>query len=227
MVEGSGDDSTDGGRADEGAILSPHELDITDSEYVEEIDDGRFVVSPDARTGKGQPGGESGGQPQGGSGGRQGGGGQRGNAGGQQGGNREPNPRQSASRGGTGQRNRQPGGGLTEEEVRQWLRRKYERSDSKYAFDVTAQFEGTVSQRRLASNDLITVFESLMLWYAQQVDGSMPVEEVLGILLMESNVPVRYPPESVRNLVKSTDLGPDDTIADLLEAVQDRDGVQL
>ena len=227
MVEGSGDDSTDGGRADEGAILSPHELDITDSEYVEEIDEGRFVVSPDARTGKGQPGGESGGQPQGGPGGRQ-----PADAGSQQGGNRaggnqEPNPRQSASRGGTGQRNRQPGGGLTEEEVRQWLRRKYERSNSKYAFDVTAQFEGTVSQRRLASNDLITVFESLMLWYAQQVDGSMPVEEVLGILLMESNVPVRYPPESVRNLVKSTDLGPDDTIADLLEAVQDRDGVQL
>jgi len=232
MVEGSGDDSTDGGRADEGAILSPHELDITDSEYVEEIDDGRFVVSPDARTGKGQPGGASGGQPQSGSDGGQGGGRQPGNAGGGQGGtraggNQEPTPRQSASRGGTGQRNRQPGGGLSEEEVREWLRRKYERSSSKYAFDVTAQFEGTVSQRRLASNDLITVFESLMLWYAQQVDGSMPVEEVLGILLMESNVPVRYPPESVRNLVKSTDLGPEDTIADLLEAVQDKDGVQL
>ena len=230
MVEGSGDDSADGGRADEGAILSPNELDITDSEYVEEIDDGRFVVSPDARTGKGQARG-SGGQPQGNSGGgRQQAGQEPGNAGGQQrggGGNQEPNPRQSASRGGARGRSRQPSSGLTEQEVRQWLRRKYERSDSKYAFDVTAQFEGKVSQRRLASNDLITVFESLMLWYAQQVDGSMPVEEVLGILLMESNVPVRYPPESVRNLVRSTDLGPDDTIADLLEAVQNDDGVQL
>jgi hypothetical protein len=235
MADGSGDDSAEGGRADEGAILSPHELDITDSEYVEEIDDGRFVVSPDARTGKGQA--ASGGQPQGGgtqrrsndqrqSGPQPGDGGGRagGNAGGQSGG---ANSRQSASRGGGGRRNRQPQGDITEEEVRQWLRRKYERSNSKYAFDVTAQFEGKVSQRRLASNDLITVFESLMLWYAQQVDGSMPVEEVLGILLMESNVPVRYPPESVRNLVKSTNLGPEDTIADLLEAVQNEDGVQL
>jgi hypothetical protein len=111
--------------------------------------------------------------------------------------------------------------------VRRWLRQKYERSNSKYAFDVTAQFDGTVSQRRLASNDLITVFESLMLWYGQQVDSNMPVEEVLGILLMESNVPIRYPPESVENLIKSTGLGPDDTIADLLEAVQDDDGVKL
>ena len=92
---------------------------------------------------------------------------------------------------------------------------------------MTAQFDGTVSQRTMASNDLITVFESLMLWYAQQVDSGMPVEEVLGILLMESNVPVRYPPESVKNLIRSTDLGPEDSIADLLDAVQDRDGVQL
>jgi hypothetical protein len=118
-------------------------------------------------------------------------------------------------------------GQLSEEEVRRWLRRKYERSNSKYAFDVTAQFDGTVSQRRLASNDLITVFESLMLWYGQQVDSNTPVEEVLGILLMESNVPIRYPPESVENLIRSTDLGPDDTIADLLETVRDDDGVNL
>lgn len=231
MVEGSGDDSNKGGRADEGSILSPHELDITDSEYVEEIDDGRFVVSPNARTGSGsqQPqGGQSGGnQPQGG---QPGGGHPPNNQGGQAGPNAGGNTRPSASRGRSNQRSRQPQQGtndLTEDDVRRWLREKYKRSNSKYAFDVTAQFEGKVSQRRLASNDLITVFESLMLWYAQQVDSSMPVEEVLGILLMESNVPVRYPPESVRNLVRSTDLGPDDTIADLLEAVQNDDGVQL
>lgn len=241
MVEGSGDDSSDGGRADEGTILSPHELDITESEHVEQIDEGRFVVSPDARTG-GSGAASQGNQSQGGN--QQGGqqptnqsrGGQP--QGGQPQGRKQPqsrggrgantgsNPPQSASRG-RGTERSQSGQNLTEAEVRQWLRQKYERSSSKYAFDVTAQFDGNVSQRRLASNDLITVFESLMLWYAQEVDSSMPVEEVLGILLMESNVPVRYPPESVRNLIKSTDLGPDDTIADLLEAVQDDDGVQL
>lgn len=239
MVEGSDDDASDGGRADEGTILSPNELDITESEHVEQIDEGRFVVSPDARTGQGgnqsgggrsnqgsQRGGAgSHGGAQGGSGGGQGGnppagGGNTGRGGTQPSGNRRsPNNQPSAQGSRRGQ--------LSEEEVRRWLRQKYERSNSKYAFDVTAQFDGTVSQRRLASNDLITVFESLMLWYGQQVDSNMPIEEVLGILLMESNVPIRYPPESVENLIRSTDLGPDDTIADLLEAVRDDDGVKL
>ncbi|WP_436900632.1 DUF7500 family protein [Halovenus halobia] len=237
MVEGSGDDSSDGGRADEGRILTPNELDITESEHVEEIDDGRFVVSPDARTGSDTPAGDGAGQgtpqrgnpPSGGGGGRdtaRSGGGQAGNqppAGGNAGRGAPANQRQQntqpSAQGGRGQ--------LSEEDVRRWLRQKYEQSNSKYAFDVTAQFDGTVSQRRLASNDLITVFESLMLWYGQQVDSNMPVEEVLGILLMESNVPIRYPPESVETLIKSTGLGPDDTIADLLEAVRDDDGVKL
>jgi hypothetical protein len=232
MVEGSGDDANDGGRADEGTILSPNELDITESEHVEQIDEGRFVVSPDARTGGGGNQSQSG-QPDQRSqrGGSHGGGGQGGN----------PGPGQPTAGGNAGRGNNQPDnrghsqpsaqgsrqGQLSEEAVRRWLRQKYEHSNSKYAFDVTAQFDGTVSQRRLASNDLITVFESLMLWYGQQVDSNMPVEEVLGILLMESNVPIRYPPESVENLIRSTNLGPDDTIADLLEAVRDDDGVKL
>jgi len=232
MVEGSGDDANDGGRADEGTILSPNELDITESEHVEQIDEGRFVVSPEARTGQGgnrSGGGQSNqGSQRGGSGSR----GSRGqgtaSSGGSgiagRGGNRPAGNRSSRNQSGA-QGSRQ--GQLSEEEVRRWLRRKYERSNSKYAFDVTAQFDGTVSQRRLASNDLITVFESLMLWYGQQVGSNMPVEEVLGILLMESNVPIRYPPESVESLIRSTDLGPDDTIADLLEAVRDDDGVKL
>lgn len=242
MVEGSGDDANDGGRADEGTILSPHELDITESEHVEQIDEGRFVVSPEARTGNGgdqsQGGNEpaQGGSQRGGAGAHGGSGGRGGqpNRGGAQGGQGGGG---AAGRGGTRGNpppaNNQPSaqgsqqGQLTEADVRRWLRQKYERSNSKYAFDVTAQFDGTVSQRRLESNDLITVFESLMLWYGQQVDNNMPVEEVLGILLMESNVPIRYPPESVENLIRSTDLGPNDTIADLLEAVRDDDGVKL
>ena len=235
MVDRAGEDSGDGGSPDEGKILSPHELDISDSEYVEEIDEGRFVISPETRTdqSKSKPGARGSGKSQ---------------PDGRLAGGAEEHSSQPTSKGptpsqrGTGKRPQtEPSDGprragatdsaaspqLDEEIVRRWLRQRYKRSNSKYAFDVTAQFEGRVSQRQLASNDLITVFESLMLWYAQQVDSTMPVEEVLGILLNESNVPVRYPPESVKNLVKSTDLGPDDTIADLLEAVQDEDGVQL
>lgn len=235
MVDGPTDESGDGGTADEGKILSPHELDITDSEYVEEIDEGRYVVSPDSR-GPDSATGRSQGSNQTARGGRRSqpnhppqGGGQSQGEGRLSGNSAQPTPTggQSSQRGpGQGAQSGH-GGQLTEDAVRRWLRQKYQQNSSKYAFDVTAVFDGTVSQRTMASNDLITVFESLMLWYAQQVDSGMPVEEVLGILLMESNVPVRYPPESVKNLVKSTDLGPEDSIADLLEAVQDRDGVQL
>jgi len=236
MVDGPTDESGDGGTADEGKILSPHELDITDSEYVEEIDEGRYVVSPDSRGPESSAGRSQGSDQASGGGSQPQRGGQPPQGGGQSQGNRrlsgnsgQPTPTggRSSQRGPGQHTQSSQGSGLSEEAVRRWLRQKYRQNSSKYAFDVTAQFDGTVSQRTMASNDLITVFESLMLWYAQQVDSGMPVEEVLGILLMESNVPVRYPPESVKNLIKSTDLGPEDSIADLLEAVQDRDGVQL
>jgi hypothetical protein len=100
-------------------------------------------------------------------------------------------------------------------------------SNARYGFDVTAKFDGDVDQQQLASNDIVTVFESFMLWYGRQMDGSTPVEEVLGILLSESNVPVRYPPAVIKQLVRSTQLTPDDSIADLLQAVEDADGAEL
>jgi hypothetical protein len=227
-------------RPEEGRILSPDELDITKSEYVEEIDEGRFVVSPheervpqtdssersqtsdadaqpEPEDAHATPQGES--QPEPGSQQPQAGGQSR--AGGQPpaGGQPQPTAPQPAP---TGAQQ----GALTQEAVHNWLRQDFEQNGSRYAFDVTATFDGSVSQRRMASNDVVTIFESLMLWYAQQVDSNTPVEEILGILLMESNVPVRYPAESVQQLVKSSNLGPNDSIADLLSAVQD-DGVQL
>jgi len=50
---------------------------------------------------------------------------------------------------------------------------------------------------------------------------------VLGILLMEANVPVRYPAASLQRLVQTTDLSPDDSIAELVEAVGDEDGFRI
>lgn len=116
---------------------------------------------------------------------------------------------------------------FTEANVHEWLADQMADSNARYGFDMTAMFDGDVDQQRLVSNDIITVFESLMLWYARQMDGSTPVAEVLGILLSESNVPVRYPPESIKALVRSTNLSPDDTIADLVEVVNDGDGVEF
>jgi len=222
MTEGPPEPNPDdGGRPEEGPILSPEELDIADDEHVTQLDEGRFVVSPDARVDQ-QPGGKPGRQSQ--------------QSGPDTDRQREPDtqsqstpapgPSQSPEDGraetGTGTET-----AIDEERVHEWLRESFAGNSSRYGFDVTATFDGSVSQRRMASNDVVTIFESLMLWYAQQIDSDTPVEEILGILLMESNVPIRYPPESLRNLLQSTDLGPDDTIADLLAAVDDDDGVQL
>ena len=218
MVQGSPEDPPDDldeERPEEGPVLSPDELDISSSEYVEKIDEGRFVVSPHQRTPK-SPAGTT----------------HERSSGSEQ----SQNPPDEVHTPSETERSSQSHpqhpqthtdtGELTQEDIHRWLRRDFEQHSSRYAFDVTATFDGTVSQRRMASNDVVTIFESLLLWYAQQVDNDTPVEEILGILLLESNVPVRYPPESVQNLVRSTDLGPDDTIADLLKAIQD-DGVQL
>mgnify|MGYP000129702985 CR=1 FL=1 len=200
MVRGN-DDSSD---AEDGRVLSPEELDITNDEHVAEIDDGRYVVSPNDPIGdvptadttstddRGSRSRESGTEP-----------------------DSSPEPGQ------TGQQE------LSSESVHEFLEAEFEGASSRYGFDVTGKFDGSVHQRRMVSNDVVTIFESLVLWYAQQIDSTTPVEEVLGILLMEANVPVRYPAASLQRLVQTTDLSPDDSIAELVEAVGDEDGFRI
>lgn len=211
-------DPEDGGNPEDGPILSPNELDISDSEHVEQLDEGRFVVSPGAREASqtnesdpqldGSTASETPSQlPE------------------------EPQGSERTEQPGSPQPNRreEPSGKeeLTEAVVHQWLRRSFTEREARYAFDVTATFDDSVSQRQMASNDVVTIFESLVLWYAQQIDSNTPVEEVLGILLMESNAPVHFPPRSVRKLVKSAGLGPENTIGELLAAIEEEDGFQL
>jgi hypothetical protein len=176
---------------EEGPILSPEELDIADDEHVTQIDEGRFVVSSDAR-----PADDPAARPE-----TQ---------------TAAPTPDEP----GTPEH-------LDRSAVHDWLAADLDDAGSRYGFDVTARFGDTLAQRRMVSNDVVTIFESLVLWYAQQIDSDTPVEEVLGILLLESNVPIKYPPRSLRRLVKSTETGPEDTIADLLAAVDAEDGVEL
>ncbi|MFB6308628.1 MAG: hypothetical protein ABEH35_04790 [Haloarculaceae archaeon] len=177
---------------DEGRILAPEELDISDDEHVTELSEGRYVVSPDVRTDDTESASQPDPQPQ-----------------------PDPDPVEEEPV------------ELNQAVVHEWLGENLAGSNSRYGFDMTAKFDGEVDQQRMASNDIITVFESLMLWYARQIDGSTPVEDVMGILLTESNVPVRYPAESIEALVRSTNLTPEDSIADLIEAVEDEDGIEL
>jgi hypothetical protein len=175
---------------EEGPVLAPDELDISDDDHVTEIDDGRYVVSPEERTADEQLG-----------------------------------PRDDAEA--AEHSDDQPATAIDRRTVRAWLAEDLGGAESRYGYDVTASFGDAVRHRRMVSNDVVTIFESLVLWYAQQIDSTTPVEEVLGILLMEANVPVRYPVAGLQQLVESTDLGPDDTIADLVREVDDDEGFRL
>lgn len=178
----------------DGAVLSADELDITAEENVVQIDENRYVVSSD-------------GPPK-----------VRGRTGDARG-NRFEDHFETAEV--------QPAGGETDadaETVERWLQTDLKEGNTEYGFHITAKFDGRVSSHELTSDDITTVFENLLLWYAQHLDGDTPVEEVLAILLLKSNVPLRYPSKSLRRLVVRHGLSADDEIGDLLRAV-DGEGV--
>jgi pyruvate/2-oxoglutarate dehydrogenase complex dihydrolipoamide acyltransferase (E2) component len=212
------DEEPTGGDPEEGPVLSPEELDIGEDEHVRELDDGRYVVSandPFADTGSEPTGQIEGGttddrptppEP-----------------------DTDPEPTGAPAAPATPEPEPEPDPEpeLTARTVHDWLTDDMRAANSRYGFDITAAFDGDVSQQRLVSNDVVTIFENLVMWYAQQIDRNTPVEEVLGILLMEANVPVRYPPDAIVRALKSTDLSPDDSIQDLLDAVREDEGLEL
>ncbi|AXG06852.1 hypothetical protein DU500_10655 [Haloplanus rubicundus] len=116
---------------------------------------------------------------------------------------------------------------ITEMDVNAWLEDYFREADAQYGFHATAKFDDGVSRHQVVSNDVVTSFESLLIWYAQHVGGGTPVEDVLGILLAESSVSVRYPVRTLTGLLKRYDLDRDDSIGDLLEAVADEEAVAL
>lgn len=186
-------DAEDGSTAEDGTVLSPEELDISDEENVVEIEEGRYVISP----GGGEPKVPSGSNGV---------------------------PEQSVTEDeGSGESDAE----LTEAEVHEWIEARLVGADSKYAFDVTASFEGHTSQKALFSNDVVTTFENLVVWYATHAGNDTPVEDVLGILLVESNLSIRFPAESLRRHADSLGLAADDTLDDLFAATREAGGVRF
>lgn len=111
--------------------------------------------------------------------------------------------------------------------VSRWLAESMTDNGFDYGFDATLKFDGSVVRHRMVSNDVVTTFETLMLWYARQVGGDTPVEETLGILLAESDMPIKYPTRTLAGLLQQHDLSPEDSIADLIAAVDDAGGVSF
>lgn len=114
---------------------------------------------------------------------------------------------------------------LTGAAVKRWISEELDRTDSQYAYRIAAKSGDAISHQQLASDDIGTAFDGLLMWYAQQVADGTPVEEALGILLAESNVRVRYPITGLLAYLEANDLDPDDSIADLLETIRDSGGL--
>ena len=91
-------------------------------------------------------------------------------------------------------------------------------SGARYGFRIAAKFDDRVAHHSVVSNDIVTTFEQLLVWYARGVDDGTPIEDVLGILLAEANLPVTTPTADIRRLADRHGLGPTDSIADLLHA---------
>lgn len=183
-------DQEDG--ADDGTVLSPEELDISDEENVVEIEEGRYVISPGNR-GPNVPGGLS----------------------------------DEFGVSGRDEAEVDPDGALTEVEVHEWIEDRLAAADSKYAFDVTANFEGHLAQKALFSNDVVTTFENLVVWYATHAGGDTPVEDVLGILLVESNLSLRFPADSLSRYAESQGLDETDSLKALYAAARESGGIRF
>lgn len=181
------DNTDDSSESDEGAVLSPEELDITDEENVREIGEGRYVISP---------------------------------------GSGPPNVREAeATASEPEKKDPDRTDDIDIDEVHDWIATHLESSSSEYAFDVTARFEGRVKQNALHSNNVVATFENLVSWYAQHAGGETPVEDVLGLLLLESNLTVRFPAEALVAFAESHDLESSDSLAALYDTVRNAGGI--
>lgn len=200
----------DGSRGgNDGSALAPDELDIESDENVVSLDEGRYVIGTDERPDVPADAGSASEHANGS------GDGNTDDAGGNE----------AAADAVDEQATARPSGEVDSAAVKQSLESDLAGVSSRYGFHVTAKSEETISHQQLFSDDVGTVFDGLLRWYAQQLTTETAVEDVLGILLTESNVRVRYSPSCLQTILESYDLGPDDTIADLLEAVQDDRGM--
>lgn len=181
----------DNASADNGHVLTPEELDITDNENVVEIDDGRYVVASD---GDGMERAISVSQT---------------------------NPQSdelSASEADDSESTNSPSSSSIDMSELQEV-------DARYGFHVAAKAGDTVGEQQMYSDDIGTVFDALIMWYGQQLDRRTPLEDVLGILLAESNIRIRYPERALHAFMDGHELKTSDSIADLIMAIRDDDGL--
>lgn len=200
MVSGGDQDSED-------RVLSPDELDIEAREEVASIGDDRYVIGADGEPDVPEEPAE--------------------------GTDSDPEPTEAATE---GTEDESSTGGqddvdasdepeITGRDVKRWLGDELAKQDAPYAYRIAAKSGQRVNHQQLATDDIGAAFDGLLVWYAQQVADGTPVDEALGILLSESSVQVRYPTERLITYLETHNLGPNDSIRDLVDTVNEEDGL--
>ncbi|MXR21034.1 DUF7500 family protein [Halobacterium bonnevillei] len=203
MASGGDQDSED-------TVLSPDELDIEAREEVASIGDDRYVIGADGKPNvPEQPPADAGDESES---------------------SEEPTDESAgdathSTRDDDGSASRDAEPEITGRDVKRWLGDELSEQDVPYAYRIAAKSGRRVNHQQLATDDIAAAFDGLLVWYAQQVSEGTPVDEALGILLSESSVQIRYPTERLIAYLETHDLGPDDTIRDLVDTVTEEDGL--
>jgi hypothetical protein len=202
-----------GDQDDDGRVLSPDELDIEEQDKVAAIGDDRYVIGPDGppeASDEGEAASDAGSDDSDT--------------------NQEPaqaSPQEPA----TAQQPTEPAAPpepqVTGRDVKEWLAEELESHDSEYAYHIAAKYGDNVAHQQLATDDVGAAFDGLLVWYARQLAGSTSIDNALGILLGESSVQVKYPTKRLIAYLKANGLGPDDSIRDLVETVENQDGMKF
>lgn len=180
-----------------GGVLSPEDLDFTESPYVAEVSDGRYVVSSDSPPNVSEST-ELASRSR----------------------SNETRPQQSSE---TAPMDSNPGdrGSIQSPEVaRSILADELERANARYALDIVSRFDSRTTRHRTTSDDVVGTFDNLVLWYAQQVATEMPTHRTAAVLLAKSEFSPPLSPAQVRQAARKHGLNKSSTIGELLDAIE-------
>jgi len=116
---------------------------------------------------------------------------------------------------------------VTQAAVHDWLEASFDDNGFAYGVDVTTHAEGTTARNRMTSNDVAATFDALCSWFVAAAGPESPPPEALGLLLVATDSPVDLPPAAITQFAAAHDLGPDDSIADLVRAAEDAGGFRI
>lgn len=180
--------------ADSGGILSPDDLDISESPYVAEISDSRYVVSPN----KSPPNvsQDESLEP------------------------RTQSTEPARSETGRSDRSGPRGERRSPEAARTVLADELERIESRYAIDLISRFDGNTIRHRTASDDVVGTFDNLVLWYAQSVSQNTPTTRAVSLLLAKSEFNAPLTENRIRQEMGKHGLNESSTIGELLAELE-------